>query len=164
LCPSHRLPEPCPSQDPPVTEAFWAFANAVWEQSDAREILLRWQDGRGIDVMFVLFACWYPCRLSADQWDTLRSGARDWNRRITRRIRTLRRRIDRLDWPQGYQACLRLELGAERIEAAWLVKAGTVHTPTDHPKPDLRRRLHRLFPELPASEIDTLLQALTGKP
>jgi uncharacterized protein (TIGR02444 family) len=141
--------------------AFWAFATAVWEQSDAREILLRWQDERGIDVLFVLFACWYPGRLSADEWDTLQGGAQDWNRRITRRIRALRRRLGRLDWPEGYQACLRLELGAERIEAAWLVKAGTVHTPIDHLTPGLRRRLHRLFPEFPASEIDTLLQTLT---
>jgi uncharacterized protein (TIGR02444 family) len=136
----------------------------VWEQSDAREILLRWQDERGIDVMFVLFACWYPCRLSADQWDTLQGGAHDWNRRITRRIRAMRHRIRQLDWLQGYQASLRLELGAERLEAAWLVKAGTARKPTDPSKPDRQRRMRRLFPELPASEIDTLLQALTGKP
>ena len=113
-----------------------------------------------MDAMFVLFACWNPCRLSTDQWGTLQAGARDWNGRITRRVRALRRRIRRLDWPQGYQTSLRLELGTERFEAAWLVKAGTVHKPTDHSKPDLQRRMYRLFPELPTSEIDTLLAVL----
>ena len=132
----------------------------MWEQSDAREILLRWQDERGIDVMFVLFAFWYPCRLSAGQWDTLQGGARDWNSRITRRVRALRRRIRRLDWLQGYQASLHLELSAERLEAVWLIKAGNARKPTDHPKPDLRRRMHRLLPGLPASEIATLLAVL----
>jgi uncharacterized protein (TIGR02444 family) len=160
LCPSPRQPEPRPSHDPPVAKPFWAFATAVWEQSDAREILLRWQDERGIDVMFVLFACWYPGRLSAGQWGTLHAGARDWNGRITRRARALRRRIRRLDWPQGYQASLCLELGAERLEAAWLVKAEATRKPTDPSKPDRQCRMHRLFPELPASEIDTLLQTL----
>jgi uncharacterized protein (TIGR02444 family) len=140
--------------------AFWAFATAVWKQSDAQETLLRWQDERGLDVMFVLFACWYPCRLSTGEWGTLQGGARDWNGRITCRVRALRRRIQRIDWPAGYQACLRLELGAERLEAAWLAKAGTARQPTDHPKPNLRRRMQRLFPELPTSEIETLLQAL----
>jgi uncharacterized protein (TIGR02444 family) len=132
----------------------------VWEQSEAQEILLRWQDERGIDVMFVLFACWYPGRLSADQWGTLHAGARHWNGQITHRVRALRRRIRRLNWPQGYQASLSVEIGAERLEAAWLVTAGNVHKPTDHPKPDLRRRMHQLLPELPVSEVDTLLQAL----
>ena len=160
MCPSPRPPEPRPSHDPPVAKPFWAFATAVWEQSDAQEILLRWQDERGIDVMFVLFACWYPGRLSADEWGALQGGARDWNGRVTRRVRALRRRIRRHDWPEGYQASLRLELGAERLEAAWLIKAGTVHTPTNHPKPDLQHRMHRLFPELPASEIAKLLAVL----
>jgi len=132
----------------------------VWEQSHARKILLRWQDELGIDVIFVLFACWYPCRLSADQWRTLQDGAQDWNGRITRRVRALRRRIRRLDWPQGYQASLRLELTAERLEAEWLVKAGAARKPTDPSKPDRQRRMPRLFPGLPASEIDMLLQAL----
>ena len=160
MCLSPRPPEPRPSHDPPDAKAFWAFAIAAWEQPDAREILLGWQDERGIDVMFVLFSCWYPCRLSADQWDILRGGARDWNGRVTRRIRALRRRVGRLDWPQGYQASLRLELGAERLEAEWLVKAGAARKPTDHPQPNRKSRMYRLFPELPASEIDTLLQAL----
>ena len=133
----------------------------MWEQPEAREILLRWQDERGIDVMFVLFASWYPGRLSADQWRALQAAARDWNGRITRRVRALRRRIRRLDWPQGYQASLGLELGAEHLEAEWLVQAGTSRQPTDPGKPDLPCRMHRLFPGLPAAEIDTLLQALT---
>ena len=132
----------------------------MWAQSDAREILLRWQDEHGIDVMFMLFVCWCPCRLSADQWRTLQDGAQDWNGRITRRVRALRRRVRRLDWPQGYQASLRLELAAERLEAEWLVKAGATRKPTRPAKPNRQRRMHRLFPELPASEIDTLLQAL----
>jgi uncharacterized protein (TIGR02444 family) len=160
LCPSRRPPEPRSSHDPPGAKAFWAFSTAVWKQSEAREILLRWQDELGIDVMFVLFACWYPGRLSADEWGTLQGDARDWNGRITRRVRALRRRVGRLNLPQCYQASLGLELGAESLEAAWLVKAGTVHTPTNHPKPNLRHRMLRLFPELPASEIGTLLQAL----
>ena len=132
----------------------------MWAQSDAREILLRWQDEHGTDVMFVLFACWHPGRLSAEQWGTLQGGGRDWNRRITCRVRALRRRIRRHDWPEGYQASLRLELGAERLEAEWLVQAGAARKPTDHPQPNRQSRMHRLFPELPASEIDTLLQAL----
>jgi hypothetical protein len=133
----------------------------VWEQSEARELLLRWQDECGIDVMFMLFVCWYPYRLRADQWDTLKADAQDWNGSITRRVRALRRRIGRLDWPQGYQASLRLERAVERLEAEWLVHAEPARKPTDHPEPNRQRRMHRLFPEIPASEIDTLLQALT---
>ena len=132
----------------------------MWDEPDVREILLGWQDEHGIDVMFILFVCWCPCRLIAEEWDTLRGGARDWNDRVTRRIRALRRSVGRLDWPQGYQASLRLELDAERLEAEWLVKAGATRKPTDHPQPNRQSRMHRLFPELPASEIDTLLQAL----
>ena len=132
----------------------------MWDEPDVREILLRWQDEHGIDVMFILFVCWCPCRLIAEEWDTLRGGARDWNGRVTRRVRALRRRIRGLGWPQGYQAFQRLELGAERLEAEWLVQVGAARKPTDHPQPNRQSRMHRLFPELPASEIDTLLQAL----
>ncbi|MFO8005168.1 DUF2390 domain-containing protein [Thioalkalivibrio sp.] len=160
MCPSRRPPEAHPSHDSPDARAFWAFAAAVWEQPEAREILLRWQDERGIDVMFVLFACGYPRHLSADQWGALYAAAQDWNGRITRRVRALRRRIHRIDWPEGYRASLHLELDAERLEATWLVKAASAGDRTEHAKPDLRRRMHRLFPALPASEIETLLQAL----
>lgn len=110
--------------------------------------------------MFVLFACWLPDRLSAARWQRLGRGSGDWNCRVTRRIRALRRRIPEGSWDEGYRACLGLEQAAERLEAAWLTRtAGAWRSATAAPRA-LDKRLRRLFPVLPETEIDQFLATL----
>jgi hypothetical protein len=110
--------------------------------------------------MFVLFACWLPDRLSTACWQRLGRGSGDWNRRVTRRIRALRRRIPEGSWDEGYRACLGLEQAAERVEAAWLTRtAGACRSATASPLA-LEKRLSRLFPGLPGLEIDQFLATL----
>ncbi|AHF00012.1 hypothetical protein THITH_06455 [Thioalkalivibrio paradoxus ARh 1] len=124
-----------------------------------RERLLRWQDRDRIVVLFALFACWYPARLAPAQWAALKQASDRWNSRVTRRIRSLRRRARHLDWPGGYRALQLLELEAERVEAAWLATRACP-APENTLPIDRRFRLARLFPRLPATEIEELLNAL----
>ena len=110
--------------------------------------------------MFVLFACWLPVRLNAADWRLLARGSGDWNRRVTRRLRALRRRIPETSWDAGYRACLGLEQAAERVEAVWLTRTVTPgRSPAPLP-PALEERLGRLFPGLPGPEIDRFLATL----
>ncbi|AGA33830.1 hypothetical protein TVNIR_2174 [Thioalkalivibrio nitratireducens DSM 14787] len=118
-----------------------------------------WQDRDRIAVMFVLFACWHPARLTSAQWAALKQASDQWNDDVTRRIRSLRRRTRHLDWPEGYRALQQLELGSERVEAAWL--AGRACPAPEGTLPaDRQFRLERLFPWLPGTEIAELLNAL----
>jgi hypothetical protein len=108
----------------------------------------------------VLFACWLPDRLSAADWHLLAQGSGNWNRRVTRRIRALRRRIPETSWDAGYRACLGLEQAAERVETAWLTRTVTPgRSPAPLP-PALEERLGRLFPVLPGAEIAQFLATL----
>lgn len=164
---------------------FWSFAGGAWAHTDLRERLLRGQDRYDLDVILFLFVCWYPHRLPAAQWAAVQRTAETPNAH-TRRIRRLRRRIKRLGWPEGYRACLDLELHAERLEARALMRAtpgttppsraapspprsappgvGTPSTAEPAPPstrtPPLDRRLARLFPELSKSDRRDLLEAL----
>lgn len=125
--------------------------------------LLRWQDTYGVDVIFLLFACWLPRPLPRRHWAHLRGASRRWHVRVTRRVRALRRRIRPLHWPEAYQQVLALELASERIEANWLNLATQPPShPDPHPNSDLDhgRRLAQLFPNLPASECNDFLAAL----
>ncbi len=151
---------------------FWSFAGGVWAHPDLRERLLRGQDRHDLDVILLLFACWYPHPLRTPQWAAVQRAAEAWNVHI-RRIRHLRQRVKHLNWPQGYRTCLDLELCAERLEASALVLAtsGTIPPSSVAPStapppplstqtPPLNLRLARLFPELPASDRRDLLEAL----
>ena len=150
MSPSPRLPDP---------EAFWSFAIAAWDRDDVRDLLLRWQERHGVDVIFLLFACWLPRALAPAQWTALESAATDWNADVTRRIRTLRRRIHAIDWPQGYKAVLGLELASERIEATWLAR--TTGTPEDPvQRPDLDQRIGCLYGQLSSAERTAFLAAI----
>jgi uncharacterized protein (TIGR02444 family) len=159
LSPSPRSPDGAHLNDRPDPEGFWIFAVAAWGQSELREQLLRWQDVHGIDVIFLLFACWLPHPLAPHRWGRLRTGSRQWHNTVTRRIRSLRRRIGKIDWPQGYQGALALELASERIEATWLAHAAGAPRGPLVP-PDLAGRLKRLFPDLPPAERTVLLAAI----
>lgn len=131
-----------------------------WSQPEARSRLLHWQDHHQIDVLLVLFACWLPDRRGSPVWRKLAQGSGDWNRRVTRRIRALRRRIPERSWTEGYRACLALEQAAERVEAAWLTRTARPSGSGAQAHPELNRRLRRLFPVLPESEIDRFLAAV----
>ncbi|TVP87070.1 MAG: DUF2390 domain-containing protein [Thioalkalivibrio sp.] len=152
-----------PSPRPPDPEAFWSFAVAAWDRADVRDLLLRWQEQHGIDVIFLLFACWLPQALPPAHWTALESAATDWNTTVTRRIRALRRRVRTIDWPQGYEAALGLELASERIEATWLARAtGTAEDPIR--RPDLDQRIGCLFGQLPPAERTAFLAAIRPRP
>ena len=111
-------------------------------------------------MLLVLFACWLPDRRGSSVWRQLAQGSGDWNRRVTRRIRALRRRIPESSWTAGYRACLALEQAAERVEAAWLTQTARPSRSETHASPALNERLLHLFPGLPESEIDRFLAAL----
>jgi uncharacterized protein (TIGR02444 family) len=160
LSPSPRPPDLSAHRERLSTDAFWAFAAGCWEQPQARSWLLQWQDRHQIDVMFVLFACWLPDRLNAADWHLLAQGSGDWNRRVTRRLRALRRRIPETSWDTGHRACLGLEQAAERVEAAWLTRTAAPWRFAAPPPPTLEERLSRLFPGLPGPEIDQFLATL----
>jgi uncharacterized protein (TIGR02444 family) len=160
LSPSPRLPDPQARHENLSTEAFWTFAKGCWDQPPARSRLLHWQDHHQIDVLLVLFACWLPDRLGTARWRRLAQGSEDWNRRITRRIRTLRRQLADMPWSEGYQACLALEQAAERVDAAWLTRTARPCRASTPSTRERAERLRRLFPLLPEAEIDRLLATL----
>lgn len=124
---------------------------AAWQRATVRDRLLHWQDRHGVDVIFLLFACWVPHALAPAHWTALDAASTDWNAGVTQRIRALRRRVRAMDWPQGYRAILGLELASERIEATWLARAARLPERTTS-DPDLDQRLGRLFAELPPTE------------
>jgi len=163
LNPSPRSPDRAHRTDQPDPEAFWRFAVAAWEQPGLRELLLLWQERHGIDVIFLLFACWLPRPLSPRHWGALRTGSRQWHNTVTRRIRTLRRRMRTVDWPQGYEAILALELASERMEATWLAHAAGMPRDPLEP-PNLVGRLTRLFPDLPSAERTAFIAAIRPLP
>ncbi|MBS0001799.1 MAG: DUF2390 domain-containing protein [Thioalkalivibrio sp.] len=143
----------------PDPEAFWSFAVAAWDRGDVRDLLLRWQERHGIDVVFLLFACWLPHALPPTHWISLESASADWNAAVTRRIRTLRRRVRGIAWPEGYGALIGVELASERIEATWLARG--LGTPEDATgRPDLERRLGCLFGRLPPTERTAFIAAI----
>lgn len=139
-------------------QAFWAFAGQAWTMASVRESLLRWQDEEQIDLMFLLFACWYPRRLPPTHWVFLRTGSGHWHACVTARIRRMRRRLKQHAWRGGYQACLRLELKAEHVASMWLCRMspGPISQPV--PAPDFEQRLRRLFPELPPDALHALVE------
>ena len=86
-------------------------------------------------------------------------GSQQWHITVTRRIRTVRRRIRKTDWQPGYEGTLALELASERVEAAWLAHAaGMPRGPLEPPAP--AARLQRLFPNLPAAERTAFVAAI----
>ena len=133
---------------------------AAWEQHALREQLLHWQDRYRADVIFLLFACWLPQPLQPRHWEQLRTVSRRWHIAVTRRIRALRRRIRKLDWPEGYQNALALELASERLEAVWLAHAAAGKPAGPVQRPNLGLRIARLFPDLPPAERSDLLAAI----
>ncbi len=159
MSPSPRSPDRSDRTNPPDPEGFWRFAITAWEQPGLRELLLRWQESHGVDVIFLLFACWLPHPLSPHRWARLRTRSHHWHITVTRRIRTLRRRIPKTDWPQGYKGTLALELASERLEAAWLAHAaGKPCGPVRLANRELR--MARLFPDLPPAERRSFLAAI----
>lgn len=136
---------------------FWTFAGQVWNVACVRESLLRWQDEKNIDVIFLLFACWYPRRLPPPHWAFLQAGSAHWQQRVTARIRTLRRRLKRHAWVEGHRACVNLELQAEHMAAAWLCHVSVGSSMHPGAAPNLVQRLRRLFPTVPRVELQTLL-------
>lgn len=156
---SPRSPDRSHRTDQPDPEGFWRFAVAAWEQPDLREPLLRWQEHHGVDVIFLLFACWLSRPLPAQHWAHLQTGSRRWHVAVTRRIRSLRRRIRKVDWPEGYESTLALELASERMEATWLAHAaGKPRGPIQ--RPDLELRVGRLFTGLQPEERRDFLAAI----
>ena len=120
---------------------------------------MHWQEHHGIDVIFLLFACWLPHALAPTHWTALESASADWKMGVTHRIRRLRRRVRALDWPQGYKAMLGLELASERIEASWLASA--IDTPKGPTRqPDRGQRIGRLFAQLPPAERAVFIAAI----
>lgn len=140
---------------------FWDYAVACWSRKPVRDLLLHWQNRRGADMIPILFACWLPWRLPPAHWRELTYNSRKWNLQVTRRIRSLRRRIPASVRPELPSACGALELAAERLEAAWLgnnAQSASMSSPAE--PPDRQKRLRRLFPELPDNEVRELLAYL----
>ncbi|MFO7953772.1 DUF2390 domain-containing protein [Thioalkalivibrio sp.] len=150
------MPEPGDTAEPATDfNAFWAFASALWADPAARGRLMHWQDSFDVDVMLALFALWYPHPLGALQWRALRQTARQEATSRTARIRALRRRLHTPDRNPLYRAVLGLELQSERLAGLQLLAhAGRLPGPAHRAAViNSKRRLHSLFPDLPAAEI-----------
>lgn len=111
---------------------FWAFSLALYGRPPAAAACLELQDRRGLDVNLLLFCCWAGhCgrRLQAGELQALQAAAGDWQARVVRPLRGVRR------WLKGRTAALppgaaRLrravkaqELEAERLQQAMLHSA-----------------------------------------
>lgn len=125
---------------------------------------MQWQERHDVDVILVLFACWWPVALDARQWLALHDAARDWNTAVTQRIRRLRRRVRDLASPELYRSLQRLELRAEGIEASWLCRSVSAQTGSGTATADPKRRIARLYPTIPPAERTALIEVLAQWP
>ena len=74
---------------------FWDFSLALYAKPGIAESCLRLQDGPGLDVNLLLYACWTAAtgagRPSADDWRRLVAGTAAWRSQVIEPLRRVRR-------------------------------------------------------------------------
>ena len=103
---------------------FWDFSLAVYGRPGVAEACLALQDRHGLDVNLLLLCCWVGAQgrvLDSVEAARLMAAVADWQRRVTRPLRQVRRRLKAMAGAdagrlgalrQGVKDC---ELAAERI-------------------------------------------------
>lgn len=118
---------------------FWIWSVEVYGRPGVEEILLDIQDRLGLDVNFLLFACWTGAtgrgRLTSGDWDRLIGGTADWRAEIVEPLRSVRRHLkDCPDIPGAMalrEKVKALELEAEYAEQMMIVGLAGDRTQSD---------------------------------
>lgn len=100
---------------------FWDFSLALYAKPGVAESCLRLQDGLGLDVNLLLYACWTAARGGArpspDGWRLLVDETAAWRSQVVEPLRRVRRFLkdaDETPWSAGLRERVKaLELDAE---------------------------------------------------
>jgi len=103
---------------------FWDFSLALYARPGVAEACLRLQDGLGLDVNLLLYACWTATtgtgHPSAEGWRRLAAETADWRTRVVEPLRSVRRYLKDAaaqPWSAGLRDQVKaLELDAEHAE------------------------------------------------
>jgi uncharacterized protein (TIGR02444 family) len=108
----------------PATE-FWHFSLALYAEKDVASACLALQDGHGIDVNLMLYACWLGLsgrgRLTAAALAAANAAVVPWRCEVIERLRAARRAIKPAAIEGLYAKAKALELEAEHEEQRRLV-------------------------------------------
>ena len=103
---------------------FWDFSLDVYGRPGVAEACLALQDRHGLDVNLLLLCCWAGAQgrtLDSVEVGRLMAAVADWQRRVTRPLRDVRRRLKAMSGADAHrlgalrQAVKDCELAAERI-------------------------------------------------
>lgn len=103
---------------------FWDFSLALYARPGVADACLRLQDGLGLDVNLLLFACWTAAagkrRPSREGWRRLVDETETWRARVVEPLRRVRRVLKDAaanPWSVGLRERVKaLELDAEHAE------------------------------------------------
>ena len=103
---------------------FWDFSLALYAKPGVAESCLRLQDGLGLDVNLLLYACWTAARggerPSPDGWRRLVDETAVWRSQVVEPLRSVRRFLkdaEATPWSTGLRERVKaLELDAEHAE------------------------------------------------
>jgi uncharacterized protein (TIGR02444 family) len=103
---------------------FWDFSLALYAKPGVAESCLRLQDGLGLDVNLLLYACWTAAkgagRLSPDGWRRLVDETAPWRAQVVEPLRRVRRFLkgaEESPWSAGLRERVKaLELDAEHAQ------------------------------------------------
>jgi uncharacterized protein (TIGR02444 family) len=132
---------------------LWAYAVRLYGEPGVEKACISLQDGFGLDVDRLLFACWLGHRqrlLPPDKAAGIRSGAGMWQREVVSRLREARRAVRSAAAALGSAqaapeaeslraAILQIELEAERLELESLERHGWHAQPSDATPRELAR-------------------------
>ena len=122
---------------------FWDYSLALYGRPAVKEACLRLQDGPGLDVNLILFACWTASRggrLSPGDWRRLIDGGAAWRGNVAEPLRAVRRYLKTAaDAPRAAglrERVLALELDAEHTaQLAIAALAGPADSAEGPPDP-----------------------------
>ena len=131
---------------------LWRFALWFWKQPGVEQQCLALQ-AEGWHISRLLAACWMASR-GKDYREDQVEQADQWHTRITDRLRSLRKQLDRENEQLApvRAAIARAELEAEQVELALLYRSLTTHQTTGHAptRPDqtqVENNLHAVAPD-----------------
>jgi uncharacterized protein (TIGR02444 family) len=128
---------------------FWNFSLEIYASEGVAEACLDLQERRGCDVNILLFCCWLGASgrptVSAERLRAILRASDDWQARIVRPLREVRRLLKDQPWsdalPETVDAVRRrvaeAELAAEHAEQLKL--AGLYTPPADRDRPIEKR-------------------------
>ena len=104
-----------------LIDDFWGHSLKCWDNAITRQACLDIQNQHMVDINILLLLHWLDCNNQhTDELDILFQLSGDHQRRILRPLRTARKGLKGTDM---YQSIKSIELEAERMEQAALIKA-----------------------------------------